>query len=293
MFPEVKKTGTKMNRRDLLRWGWRVGTVGLAASVGAGVYANQVEASWIEIVEKELILPRLPSEFAGFTIAHLSDLHLGYLTPNSLVEETVRLVNSLQPSTIVITGDFFTHMVQTDVDQAVALLSPLRARLGVYGVLGNHDWWENGPLIQDLFHRTGGTLLTNSLIAWEQNGQRLYMAGVDDVWVGRQDLHRALRPAPVRAPIILLAHEPDFADQVAADGRVMLQLSGHSHGGQVCFPWTKGIPLHLPPWGRRYPSGLYQLNNLTLYTNRGIGMVSMPLRFWCRPEITLFTLRPR
>lgn len=281
-----------MTRRDFLRWTARAGATALVGAALAGGYAYQIEPSWIEVVEQTLVLPRLPDAFAGFTIAQISDLHFGS-TPSQLIEAAVRMVNDLQPSAIVITGDFFTRWSGSNGESAVAILSKLRATLGVYGVLGNHDWWENGPMIQGIFRQMDARLLTNELVAWEREGQRLYLAGVDDVWVGQHDLQFALRQAPANAPIILLAHEPDFADQAASDGRAMLQLSGHSHGGQICWPWTTGIPIHLPPLARKYPRGLYQIGDMKLYTNRGIGTVSAPMRFWCRPEITLFTLNPR
>ena len=105
-----------------------------------------------------------------------------------------------------------------------------------------------------------------------------------------EDLDAALEGAPDRSTVILLAHEPDFADRVAADGRVALQLSGHSHGGQVRLPFI-GAPM-LPHLGRKYPYGLRRVGSMWLYTNRGVGVIAPPVRFNCRPEVTLLTLQP-
>ncbi len=116
----------------------------------------------------------------------------------------------------------------------------------------------------------------------------IYLAGLDDLWSGQADLTAALAQAPANVPTILLVHEPDFADTVAKDGRVSLQLSGHSHGGQVRLPGI-GAPI-LPYLGRKYDQGLYNVNNMWLYTNRGIGLGRIPLRINCPPEITEFTL---
>jgi hypothetical protein len=116
----------------------------------------------------------------------------------------------------------------------------------------------------------------------------LWLAAVDDVWEGQADLDAALAGAPPGATAVLLAHEPDFADTVAADGRAALQLSGHSHGGQVRLPLL-GPPV-LPYLARRYPAGLYRAGRMQLYVTRGVGVIAPPVRFNCRPEVTVITL---
>jgi hypothetical protein len=117
----------------------------------------------------------------------------------------------------------------------------------------------------------------------------LHLAGVDDVWESQDRLDLVLEALPDAGAAILLAHEPDFADVSAAAGRFDLQLSGHSHGGQVIFP-LRG-PLVLPRYARKYPIGLYQVGGMLQYTNRGLGMIPPRVRFNCRPEVTVFTLR--
>jgi len=112
---------------------------------------------------------------------------------------------------------------------------------------------------------------------------------VDDVWERHADLEKALKGVPTGATVVLLAHEPDYADEVAADGRVSLQLSGHSHGGQVRLPFIG--PPFLPYLGRKYPAGLYRVGEMWLYVNRGVGLVRPAVRFNCRPEVTLLRLR--
>ena len=122
-----------------------------------------------------------------------------------------------------------------------------------------------------------------------ENGKRLWLAGIDDILVGAPDLDRTLKDIPREEPVLLMAHEPDFAVESAQGDQVDLQLSGHSHGGQVRVPIIG--PTWLPPLGRRYPRGMYHIRNLTLYTNVGLGTVRIPVRFNCPPEITLITLR--
>ena len=127
-----------------------------------------------------------------------------------------------------------------------------------------------------------------SMNAIEKDGGRFWLGGVDDVLGGSPDLSRALRGIPSDETIVLMAHEPDYADEVAAYP-VDLQLSGHTHGGQVRIPFMP--PLYLPPLAKKYIWGLYQIRELTLYTNAGIGTVELPVRWNCPPEVTFIRLR--
>jgi len=142
--------------------------------------------------------------------------------------------------------------------------------------------------VQDALRRGGVRLLMNSIHTLERNGEQVHIAGVDDVYEYRDDLDAVMTQLPKDGCAILLAHEPDFADTSAATERFDLQLSGHSHGGQVVVPFI-GPPV-LPDLGKKYPSGLYQVGNMLQYTNRGVGTSIPPVRFNCRPEITIFTL---
>jgi predicted MPP superfamily phosphohydrolase len=136
--------------------------------------------------------------------------------------------------------------------------------------------------------REGITLLHNHGVPISAGGGTLYLAGVDDVWAGRPDPKRALEGNGRGHPTLLLAHEPDYADKVSADPRIKLQLSGHTHGGQVRIPMIGA--LRLPSWGRKYQEGLYRVKDMHVYTTRGIGLVGVPFRVNCPPEITLLTL---
>jgi predicted MPP superfamily phosphohydrolase len=131
--------------------------------------------------------------------------------------------------------------------------------------------------------------VSNGFRTLRRGDDTLHLAGVDDLFARQARLHEVLTKLPVEGATILLAHEPDFADASASTGRFDLQLSGHSHGGQVRLPFI-GAP-YLPPYGRRYPCGLYELDGMLLYTNKGLGMFPPHVRFLCRPEITVFTLR--
>jgi predicted MPP superfamily phosphohydrolase len=189
---------------------------------------------------------------------------------------------------VAITGDFVTRRPEASATDLAQALAGLRARDGVVAVLGNHDYWGNPGIVREALRAAGVRELPNTVYTLERAGATLHIAGVDDVLARRARLDDVLAQLPREGAAILLAHEPDFADRAAATGRFDLQLSGHTHGGQVALPLL-GPPL-LPPLGRRYPSGRYQVGGMVQYTNRGIGMVRPFVRFNCRPELTIHTL---
>jgi hypothetical protein len=167
------------------------------------------------------------------------------------------------------------------------ILSPLHARDGVVAVPGNHDYWSNIYAIRDMLHNSGIRDLSNTVMTLQRGDAQLHIAGVDDIWENKHDLNAVLAQLPDAGAAILLAHEPDFADESAATGRFDLQLSGHAHGGQINLPFM-GAPV-LPYLGKKYPAGLYQVGDMWQYTNRGLASV-IPIRFNCRPEISVLTL---
>jgi uncharacterized protein len=250
-------------------------------------YAASVEPLWAETVRLSLRLPRLPSRLDGLTLAQISDLHAGHYASEDKIRRSVSMVNALHPDVIAITGDMF-HRQPQEAQMAAEALSALSAPLGVYAIMGNHERQlppEEGEMP---FRRAGLTVLANAAHEVTVDGASLWMIGIDDLIMRRGNLKRALRGVPDHACKILLVHEPDFADR-AARYPIDLQLSGHTHGGQIRLP---GIgPLLLPVLGRKYSMGLYKVRNTWVYTNRGLGVTRPPLRFNCRPEITLFTLR--
>jgi predicted MPP superfamily phosphohydrolase len=231
-----------------------------------------------------------PSALAGLKVGHLSDLHWGPYAGRDEVRTAVETTNSLAPDLIVVTGDFVLHSAEYAVPCAREL-SALRAPLGVYTVPGNHDYWTDiGTVLKELTS-AGLVVLRNSSFRIMSHGASLWIVGIDDVWEQHDDLEAGLDGVPTDEPVLLMVHEPDFADQAArAPHRIFLQLSGHSHGGQVRLPLL-GRPI-LPWLGRRYPAGLQDVPNsaLQVYTSRGIGVIEPPVRVNCRPEVALLTL---
>jgi hypothetical protein len=202
----------------------------------------------------------------------------------------VGTVNAERPDLVALTGDYVTHGYRRDrlYRDLASGLGQLRARDGVVGVLGNHDHWFDAAFARRGLRGAGVIELGNRAHALRRGGAVLYLGGVDDYWTAHARLDDVLDQVPAGSAAILLAHEPDFADLSAPSGRFALQLSGHSHGGQVRLPLL-GPPI-LPPYGRKYPMGLYRVGRMWLYTNRGVGMLRPRVRLNCRPEITVYTL---
>jgi predicted MPP superfamily phosphohydrolase len=251
-----------------------------------------------DIVVEHVSIPlaRLNPRLHGFTIAQLTDFHYSAFTAG-IIESAVKMTNDLKPDLIALTGDYVTQSMlyseTRDEDSSRAaepcarLLAKLRAKSGVFAILGNHDEVTNPDFVTNALQQNGIKVLANSSVPIERDDSRLWLAGVRDVMKGEPDLGKTLASIPAGEATVLLAHEPDYADEVRFSP-VDLQLSGHSHGGQIDLPFIG--PLYLPPLAKKYVAGLRKLGNLTLYTNRGVGTIRIPARLNCPPEVTLFTL---
>ncbi|MDQ4063106.1 MAG: metallophosphoesterase [Actinomycetota bacterium] len=270
-----------------------LGAVFGGALLGGLVYAREVEPADVEVVSVSLVLPHLDERFEGYRIALVSDLHAdGWMTPGRVLG-LVDLVNAEEPDLIALTGDFATYSRLRSliryVPDLVAPLRRLRAPDGTLAVLGNHDHETNSQVVRYTLAAAGVAELNNTILTVQRHGASLHLCGVDSTLDGAPRLDLVLQNLSQEGAAILLAHEPDFADESAAMDRFDLQLSGHSHGGQVRLPVLGAQPL-LPKLGRRYTSGLYKVGGMFLYTNRGLGNHPR-FRFNCRPEITILTLK--
>lgn len=276
------------------RWRGVFRTMGALATVGAvtGVYSFFVEPRWLRIVTHTLTLPRLDPAFDGYRILHLSDLHVDDITlSRAKLHKLAAQLNPLEPDLVVITGDIVTHLGRRYGRQAAEGLVPFAAPDGKIAVLGNHDHWTDPDHVTAMLEKNGVRVLRNAVHTLRRDNARLHIAGVDDVYEKAADLPAVLAQLPDDGAAVLLAHEPDFADTVAATGRFDLQLSGHSHGGQVCLPGS--VPLWLPSLGEKYPAGLYRVgeHEMHLFTSRGTGSLTPNVRLNCRPEVAIVTLR--
>ena len=276
-----------LSRRDFLRAVGSGAVGGLAIALGGYHYCTRVEPEWLEVVDVTVPISGLRETLDGFRIAQMSDFHLHPHTRIELVREAVSLANGLSPDLTVLTGDYVLQGAESILELA-PVLGGLRASLGVYASLGNHDYWTNADTVRTGLEEAGLPVLLNSGVELHADGGSIYVAGLDDGWSGRPNLARALAARSGGVPTVLLMHEPDFADTWPPQSGISLQLSGHSHGGQVRLPGI-GAPV-LPRFAQKYDSGPYRVRDFWVYTSRGIGVISPPVRFGCRPEITQITL---
>jgi predicted MPP superfamily phosphohydrolase len=271
--------------------------LGLAAvaGVGAVAYPTEIERHELDVTRITLRLPNLAGPFHGMRLAQISDIHIDDFTEPFFVRRVVEKINQLQPDVVLLTGDYVSFdgpARRLDRERKAfdcgkilgGLTCPAR-----FAVLGNHDANVSAPAVTEALTSNGIPVLANSNTAMERDGKRLWIAGVQDPGTQRPDLELAIphTAAADKEPVILMAHAPDYADQVVGQG-ADLMLSGHSHGGQVRIPFLE--PRFLPPLGKKYVMGHFQLAGMQLYVNRGIGTVGVPMRFRCPPEITLITL---
>jgi predicted MPP superfamily phosphohydrolase len=245
---------------------------------------------WIQTKQVQLSSSRLPDTFSGLRIAQFSDVHLGNFYSLAQLSKAVSHINQLQPDLILFTGDLYDAQQGIASEECIPVLSELKATYGKWAVLGNHDYRSGAKKISSLLYKSGFTVLKNSNQQIEREGKLIHIIGLDDWLRGTPNLPKAIKGLPPDDFTIALVHEPDFAD-VAANFPIDLQVSGHSHGGQVRIPGIGAVMTTKK--GRKYVQGLYKLqgSRLQVYANAGLGMTFLPIRFYCRPEVTLFTLK--
>ena len=288
-----------LSRRFFLKVG--LGIVGVAAlGVGKG-YTNTL-SSQIEVERVPIKLKNLPEAFRGFKIAQLSDLHSSPLVDKEHLDHAVDLALAEKPDLIVLTGDFIGHTLRTPsnhihefdpqyLDNLVAAMGRAKAPFGTYAVLGNHDFWSGPEVTKRIHHdfenRAGIPVLRNQHVKLSKEEQSIQLLGIDDYWHS-WNLRKAMRKVPKKSIKILLSHNPDINWKIKPSHKIDLVLSGHTHGGQVAFPFV-GAPFS-PTRNHRYLRGLVRDGDRQTYITRGVGHLVVPIRFNCPPEVTLITL---
>jgi hypothetical protein len=275
---------SKITRRAFFNWFVRGG---VCTALG---YPILIEPNWLVLEKVDVSIPGLPQKLDGLRIGLLADFHRGLYITESDIKAAIRLLQKQRPDLILLGGDFVEG--KADYIQSCApLLSKLDAPLGTYAVLGNHDYWTDSMVVSSGLKQFHIKVLKNESVELRWNGNKFFLVGLDCAWGGRPNLRKAIKDIPDDEMKILLVHEPDYADKIKnLPIWLPLQLSGHSHGGQVIIPFFG--PPYLPYMGKKYPMGLQRISgtNRWVYTTRGIGNV-VPVRFNCRPEVTLLTLK--
>lgn len=291
--PAPPPAGRRISRRRVLT----AGAGALAA--GAVGYPMSVATRRFEITRRVFPVNDLPPELVGLRLVQLTDVHHGPWIPLSHVRHVVAAANALDPDVVLLTGDY-VHRSPAYIAPVVDALAGLRARVGVVGVLGNHDWWESAPLTRAAFKRAGIPLIDNARqfvtparrLTAEPADDALCIAGVGDYYEDEQRYDDALGGLPDAMPRLLLSHNPDVAEDRAFRAsrcRVDLMLSGHTHGGQIHVPGL-GTPIVPSRHGQKYARGLVQGPACPVFICPGVGHTLLPVRVGIAPEIAVIEL---
>jgi uncharacterized protein len=272
-----------MNRRQFIKVACYGGTAALLAG-----YPVFIERNWVQINNYRLSVPSLPKAFNGFRVVHLTDLHLGYLVSESFIREVIHKANRLKPDIIVCTGDY-VHASNTtkEIDTVWPILSTLKARYGVYSILGNHDHWADTEKSLQWLQRTGQSVRHTCKPIY-RGKERILIGGAGDYWEDELNIDLSFSSSDEGDCRILLTHNPDSVD-TDFETPLALILSGHTHGGQVSIPFL-GPPV-LPVKNKKYASGLIETEKGPLFISKGIGWTIYPIRINCYPEIAVHELR--
>ena len=278
-----------------------VGALGLFGRVGPGAlgwlyggayvlaaYGVYVRRAHFVVRERDVVIPGLPADLDGLRMAHLSDLHIGGLMQKRRAMRWIYATNRIAPDLVVLTGDYVTSGVAFHEDIA-QVIGSLKAPLGVFASLGNHDYFGGGEPMITLLRERGVKVLRNQGELVERGSDRLFLGGADDVWTRRADVDKTLEDWDGTTPCILLAHDPDLFVKAAARG-VQLTLSGHTHAGQLAIPFLSRW-LSLSHVAHRFHQGFYQKGSSRLYVSPGLGTTGLPLRIGTVPTIAVHVLR--
>lgn len=253
----------------------------LKAAFWGGIgYTTVVEPNWIVLNPVDLAGMGLPSELGGMKIAFLSDLHRGAYSNDRDIEAACELAMDQNPDLIILGGDY-VQGGEKYIEPCARVLACLSAPLGVYAVLGNHDYWAGPDKVRGSLENAGIRVLVNDVRQLEYQGFSFALAGLDDALVGN--------PNPwivdPKGFTLVALHEPDYTEMLP--NAPLLQLSGHSHGGQIRIPFLGH--LYAPRMARKYTLGLYRAGKRLLHVSKGVGGI-YPIRFYCAPEVCLVTL---
>ncbi len=279
----------------------RICILGSLALIGAKGFINSRN---LELVKLKVGLKRLPYAFDGLKVGQISDIHAGPLVSQELIRKGVDIIMANRPDLIVLTGDFVSGATkflwtsyggfkQRHYNYCMEELGRLKAPLGIFAVLGNHDFWSGKKVAMKIargLEGLGVQVLKNEAMPIERKGQRLYLIGVDDYWEDSYNLTGALKDVPEDACRILLSHNPDVNENIESlHERIDFIISGHTHGGQVVLPFVGA--LYIPsPFGQKYLAGLVRDKERQTYISRGLGLFFVPMRINCPPDVSLLTL---
>lgn len=288
-----------MTRRGFLI---RMGILGALVVAGGKGFLNSRD---LKLLKVDVGLRNLSSAFEGLKIGQITDIHAGPLVPGGLIEKGANLLMERRPDMIVLTGDFVSGATrilwttyggfkQHHFDACMGALAKLQAPLGVYAVLGNHDFWSEKQVAADIIRGLEGIgvkVLRNENVSLNRAGRTLSVVGVDDYWEQSYSLAKSLNKIQKDGCRVLLSHNPDVNEDIELSGkRIDLVISGHTHGGQIVIPFV-GAPYIPSPFGQKYRTGLVKDGDRKTWVSNGLGLFFVPIRLNCPPDVSLLTLR--
>jgi predicted MPP superfamily phosphohydrolase len=277
-----------VTKRQFIRAAVGLGVAGGFSGVAAVQYAFNWEPDHVVAETRTIRVTSLPSAFDGLKIALLSDFHLYPFTTKETIQKAIGIANEFQPDIALLAGDFVYGSADSIFDLR-PVLTELNPKKGIFAVMGNHDHRQGVVEIAGALSRGGIEVLNNRGVTIQIGADSIYLAGIDSASQGNPMPAAAFENRKRDQTSIVLVHEPDIIDELVHEVPVDLQLSGHSHGGQVRLPLLGA--LMLPDWGQIYSLGLYQVGRAQIYTTRGVGKIGVPIRVNCPPEVTCITLR--
>ncbi len=266
----------------------------LLSLAGLVLWAFFIEPNRLVTRYETLQIDQWPAGLSDLKIAVLSDIHAGgRFIDDRKLRLIVERTNQLEPDLIVILGDYISggrnHYAMAP-EVFAPILKDLRAPLGVYTVLGNHDWWFDGERVRRALEANGIKVLENKVARIDTRGGSFWLAGLSDLWTRPQFVQQTIAGIPEGEPVIAITHNPDIFPRLPQ--RVSLLLAGHTHGGQVRFPFI-GTVVHTSDFGDRYEAGHVFENGHHLFVTTGIGTSIIPVRFGVPPEIVLVTVKSK
>jgi predicted MPP superfamily phosphohydrolase len=288
--PEPDDSGRPQLRGKRIRI---AGVVIILILAGLTFWAILIEPNRLIVHQETIQIANWPKELSGLRIAVISDIHSGATFINERkLREIVELTNQQNPDLIVLLGDYMSpnswHSHRVEPEVTAAGLKDLRAPLGVYSVLGNHDWWYNGEKVRHAFEKNGITVLENEVAELKWHDKSFWLAGLADLWTRPQHISETVAKVPSGETTIALTHNPDIFPSIPRG--VPLLLAAHTHGGQVNLPLI-GTPIVPSDFGQKYTSGHVFENDHHMFVTTGIGTSILPLRFRVTPEIVILSIK--
>jgi len=263
-------------------------TTPLVGVSAAAAYARLIEPYNYWISEHDIFIRDLPAAFEGFRLTQLTDIHHSRILGIGEIRRVVRLAQQTNPDMFVLTGDYSTTY-RRYVEPCAEALSALSAPKGVWAVLGNHDHYTDPELTRRALERQHIAVLNNAHTTLRRGSDSLQLSGIDDWSWNATDWSRAFSGLNTKTPTVLLSHQPTVLD-LEPTNNVALVISGHTHGGQIKFPFF-GAPASHFTADLKYARGLFRRGDTQLYVSTGTGVIGLPVRFGVRPEIAVLRLR--